>query len=80
VTGVLAALGVHVACAGLGVILTKSAKSKPCDGVAGAPNMDRDPLYPGVVIIDEGSARFLGGGVDGGCIRALEAGFAGLLR
>lgn len=35
------------------------------------------PPPPGVVIMDEGSAIFLGGGVDGGCIRALDVGLAG---
>jgi hypothetical protein len=60
------------------VILTKSEKSKFCDGVWGAPNTDSSPEPPpGVVIMDEGRAIFLGGGVDGGCMRAREAGFAG---
>lgn len=44
VNGVFAALGVQVVWAGLGVILTKSAKSNPCEGVAGAPNIERPPL------------------------------------
>lgn len=57
-TGVL-----KVFCAGLGVMLTKSEKSKPCPGVL----KNRLPP-PGVVIIDEGRSRFLffWGGVDGG--------------
>lgn len=80
VCGVLIVPGVlgHGRWPGLGVILTKSEKSKFCDGVCGAPNTDSSPEPPpGVVIIDEGRAIFLGGGVDGGCMRALEAGFAG---
>ena len=60
-------------------MLTKSAKSKVWEGVFGAPNTPRKPPPPppGVVIIDEGSAGFLGGGVEGGCIRARAVGFAG---
>lgn len=53
--------------AGLGVILTKSAKSKPCPGVLvkGLPP-------PGVVIIEEGRSSLLcfGGGVERCSIRA----------
>ena len=69
--GVLAverATGVFQAfCAGLGVILTKSAKSNPCPGVLGK----RLPP-PGVVIMDDGSSYlFFAGGVDGGSIRVL---------
>lgn len=64
-------------CAGLGVMLTKSAKSKACDGVCGPPNPDPSPLPPGVVIMDDGSARLRDGGVDGGCIRPRMDGFAG---
>lgn len=62
--------------------MTKSAKSKFCDGVFGAPNVPKIPGVPepplGVVIIEDGSAMFFGGGVEGGCIRvrAFE-GFAG---
>lgn len=51
----------HGFCAGLGVMLTKSAKSKGWPGVAG----NRLPP-PGVVIIDDGRASFFCGGVDGG--------------
>jgi len=59
----------HARWPGLGVILTKSAKSKFCPGVCGPPNTEG-------VIIEEGSAMFFGGGVDGGCMRDL-GGFAG---
>jgi hypothetical protein len=64
--GVFTAPGVfgHAACAGLGVILTKSEKSNICEGVLGTPNPDMVP--PGVVIMEEGSAMLRGGGVDGG--------------
>jgi len=80
--GVLAVRGVlgHALWAGLGVILTKSAKSNVCEGVLGAPKTPSNPMLPlppGVVIMDEGSAEFLGGGVEGGCIRARVLGFAG---
>ena len=56
--------------------MTKSAKSKFCDGVLG--KFERNPLPPppGVVIMDDGKARDLGGGVDGGCILD-RVGFAG---
>jgi hypothetical protein len=56
----------HGFCAGLGVILTNSDKSKAWPGVLGK----RLPP-PGVVIMDEGrsSLLFFGGGVDGGSIR-----------
>ncbi len=63
----------HGFCAGLGVILTKSEKSKDCPGVVG----NRFPP-PGVVIIDDGNAiSFRGGGVDGGSIRVLDVDMAG---
>lgn len=63
----------HGFCAGLGVILTKSEKSKGCPGVLG----NRLPP-PGVVIIEDGSARsFRGGGVDGGSIPVLDVDMAG---
>lgn len=57
--------------AGLGVILTKSAKSNAALGVVG----NKLPP-PGVIIIDEGKSSLLllgvlGGGVEGGCIRVL---------
>lgn len=78
-TGVLAddrATGVfHAFCAGLGVMLTNSAKSKPCPGVLG----NRLPP-PGVVICDDGSVMSrptLEGGVDGGSILVLVEGTAG---
>ena len=46
--------------------------------MTGLPKPDMSPLPPpGVTIIDEGSAGLRGGGVDGGWIRALMAGFAG---
>lgn len=58
-------------CAGLGVMLTKSAKSKAWLGVVGK----RLPP-PGVIIIDEGrsSLLFFGGGVEGGSMRVLVDG------
>ena len=68
---------VHVFCAGLGVMLTKSLKSKFWDGVFGPPNTERRFVPPlGVVIIDDGSGEDFGGGVDGGCIldRVVTAG------
>lgn len=80
VRGVLIVLGVlgKPVCAGLGVMFTKSEKSKPWDGVLGPPNTDKRPLPPpGVFIMDEGKSSFLGGGVEGGCIPALDVGFAG---
>lgn len=43
----------------------------------GPPNPDRRPPPPGVVIIDDGRAKFRGGGVDGGCKRLLPLGLAG---
>ena len=59
-------------------MLTKSEKSKAWDGVFGPPKTESNPdPPPGVVIIDEGNARFLGGGVEGGCMRAREVGLAG---
>lgn len=64
-------------CAGLGVICTKSEKSNACDGVCGLPYDDRSPPPPGVVIMEEGSARDFWGGVEGGCIRARDTGLAG---
>ena len=65
-------------CAGLGVIWTKSEKSKLFEGVLGPPKVASRPwICWGVVITEEGRARFLGGGVEGGCIRAREVGFAG---
>jgi len=58
----------HGFCAGLGVILTKSAKSKGCPGVLG-----KKLPPPGVVIMDEGNAMSLRcGGVDGGSMRDLD--------
>jgi hypothetical protein len=58
----------HDFCAGLGVMLTNSEKSKPWPGVLGK----RLPP-PGVVIIDDGKSSLLlfCGGVDGGsiCVR-----------
>jgi len=83
VEGVFNILGVfeNAFCAGEGVMLTKSAKSKFCDGVLGAPKPDEKmlgvPNAPGVFIMDDGSAMFLGGGVEGGCMRRLVVGFAG---
>jgi hypothetical protein len=55
-------------CAGLGVMLTKSAKSNAWLGVVG----NRLPP-PGVIIIDEGRSilLFFCGGVEGGSIRVL---------
>jgi hypothetical protein len=68
----------HARCPGLGVIFTKSEKSKFCEGVCGAPKTESNPPpAPGVVIIEEGKAIVFGGGVDGGCMRAREVGFAG---
>lgn len=61
----------HGFCAGLGVILTKSEKSKAWPGVLG----NRLPP-PGVVIIEDGNARFFEGGVDGGSMRVFT-GLAG---
>jgi hypothetical protein len=60
-------------------MLTKSAKSNAWDGVLGPPKTDRRPPPPGVVIMEDGRfmSLFFGGGVDGGCIRALAEGFAG---
>lgn len=59
-------------------MLTKSEKSKCWDGVCGLLNTDSNPPPPpGVVIMEDGRAMFLGGGVDGGCIRALDVGLAG---
>lgn len=55
--------------AGLGVMLTKSENSKAWEGVLGLPKGSIPEPPPGVVIIDEGRARFLGGGVDGGSMR-----------
>lgn len=65
-------------CAGLGVMCTKSEKSKAMPGVLG---LNRLPP-PGVVIIDDGSASLLvlgvlGGGVEGGSIRLILGGLAG---
>ena len=56
-------------CAGLGVILTKSAKSKAWLGVLG----NKFPP-PGVIIMDDGKSNLpllgvLGGGVEGGSMR-----------
>lgn len=64
----------HGFCAGLGVMCTKSEKSKPIPGVLGLKRLPP----PGVVIMDEGSASliFFAGGVDGGSIRLL-GGLAG---
>lgn len=60
-------------CAGLGVMLTKSAKSNGWPGVAG-----NRPPPPGVVIMEDGRARsFFGGGVDGGSILVRVDGMAG---
>lgn len=81
--GVLAAEGVlgQARWPGLGVMLTKSEKSKCCEGVCGLLKTERRPLPvpppPGVVIMEEGRAMFLGGGVEGGCIRDLLVGLAG---
>lgn len=59
--------------AGLGVMWTKSEKSKARLGVFG-----NTLPPPGVVIIDDGSASlFFGGGVDGGSMRVLPCGLAG---
>jgi hypothetical protein len=59
-------------------MLTKSEKSNCCEGVCGFPYTDNiPPPPPGVVIMEDGRAMFLGGGVDGGCMRALAAGLAG---
>jgi hypothetical protein len=59
-------------------MLTKSAKSKFCDGVFGPPNTDRRFVPPlGVVIIEDGSGELFGGGVEGGCILARVDGIAG---
>lgn len=82
VPGVLSVRGVlgHARWPGLGVMLTKSAKSNPCEGVCGPLKADsRPPPPPGVVIMEDGRARslFLGGGVDGGCIRVLADRFVG---
>lgn len=63
------AIGVlHCFCAGLGVMWTKSEKSKLRPGVFG-----NGLPPPGVVIIDDGRASlvFLGGGVEGGSILLL---------
>ncbi len=65
----------HGFCAGLGVILTKSAKSNPCPGVLG----NKLPP-PGVVMWDEGSPKsrlIFVGGVDGGSILVRVDGMAG---
>lgn len=62
-------------CAGLGVMFTKSEKSKPWPGVCG--NIFPPP---GVVMCDEGrpkSRLFLGGGVEGGSMRVRVEGTAG---
>ena len=61
----------HGFCAGLGVMFTKSEKSKPWPGVLG--NM---LLPPGVTMADEGRPAFRWGGVEGGSIllRAPTAG------
>lgn len=79
VAGVWTARGVlgQAFCAGLGVIWTKSEKSNACDGVCGLPYAERNPPPPGVVIMEEGSARAFWGGVDGGCMRARDIGLAG---
>lgn len=83
VDGVFNILGVFEKpfCAGEGVIFTKSAKSKFCEGVLGAPNPDENilgvPKAPGVFIMDDGKAMFFGGGVEGGCMRRLAVGLAG---
>ncbi len=62
----------HGFCAGLGVMWTKSEKSKARPGVLG-----KGLPPPGVVIMDDGKASlFLGGGVDGGSILFL-GGLAG---
>ncbi|KAI4120509.1 MAG: hypothetical protein LQ347_007083, partial [Umbilicaria vellea] len=78
-SGVLGRPGVRLPnapCAGLGVTLTKSAKLNCWPGVL-KPAMNPPPV-PGVVIMDEGSARWLEGGVEGGKIRAwLLLGLAG---
>lgn len=64
----------HGFCAGLGVMLTKSAKSNPWLGVVGK----RLPP-PGVIIIDDGksSLLFFCGGVEGGSMRVLVERTAG---
>ena len=70
--GVFIAPGVRdqAPCAGLGVTLMKSAKSKAWEGVCGPPNPESRPVPPpGVVIIEEGRARGFEGGVWGGCMR-----------
>jgi len=83
VEGVFKILGVFEKpfCAGDGVMFTKSAKSKFCEGVFGAPkpeeNMFGVPNAPGVFITEDGSAMFFGGGVEGGCMRRAVDGFAG---
>lgn len=71
-TGVLVAVSetgvLNVFCAGLGVMLTNSAKSNAWLGVVG--NMLPPP---GVIIIEEGRSilLFFRGGVEGGSIRVL---------
>lgn len=63
----------HCFWAGLGVMLTKSERSKGCPGVVGK----RLPP-PGVIIMDEGRARsFFDGGVEGGSMRVRPEGKAG---
>lgn len=67
----------HAVCAGLGVMFTKSEKSNICEGVWGFPYNGVRPPPPGVVIMEDGSAMCLGGGVEGACIRPRDPNLTG---
>jgi len=73
--GVLPGVFGHVPCAGLGVMLTKSAKLNAVDGVVGA----KPGKYwsPGVDIIEDGRGVCFDGGVEGGYISVLDMRIAG---
>lgn len=65
-------------CAGLGVMLRKSAKLRLVPGVARPNAGNAAPLPPGVDIIEDGSGVDFVGGVEGGITRVRLPGFAGV--